>query len=161
LVLRSMLGRTPFIGANQCHAAYDSGPTLCSQEDRRACIPRNSTRAHALAFMPVIKHLPDAIRNHDIRRTCCAVEAILRAADMLDELPPECPEQIRDYCNECNIGRKGMSEFKHAYIDMVVEHLNDRRLRERRLYTDITSREDYEERTSITSRGDYEEHDKW
>jgi hypothetical protein len=44
---------------------------------------------------------------------------------------------------------------------MVVEHLNDRRLRERRLYTGITGREDYEERTSITGSGDCEEHDKW
>jgi hypothetical protein len=65
--------------------------------------------------MPVIEsHLSAAIRNHDIRGTRCAVEAILRAAEMLDELPPECIEQIRDYCNEYNIGGKGMSEFKHA-----------------------------------------------
>jgi hypothetical protein len=111
--------------------------------------------------MPVIKHLPDSLRNHDIRRTCCAVEAILRAADMLDELPPECLEQIRDYCNY-NRGRKGtFSEFRHAWLNMVIEHLDDARLREHRLYTGITGREYYKERTSITGSGDYEEHDKW
>jgi hypothetical protein len=138
-------------------------------ERHRAAGQRNTDRAHALTFMPVIKHLPDSLRNHDIRRTCCAVEAILRAADMLDELPPECLEQIRDYCNELNEGRKGMfSEFKHAYINMVVEHLNGRRLRERRLYTGITGKEwpsldehQLPARTSITGNWDYEEHDKW
>jgi hypothetical protein len=102
-------------------------------ERHRAAGQRNTDRAHALTFMPVIKHLPDSLRNHDIRCTCYAVEAILRTADMLDELPSECPE--------------------HAYIDRVVEHLNDRRLRERRLYTGITGREDYEERTSISGSG--------
>jgi hypothetical protein len=119
--------------------------------------------------MPTIKaHLPDALRNHDVRRSCCAVEAIFRAANTLDELPPECLEQIRDYCNAWNEGRRGhFSEFKHAYIDMVVEHLNDQRLCERRLYTGITGKEwpgldehELPTRPSTTGSGD-DERDKW
>ena len=112
--------------------------------------------------MPTIKaHLPDALRNHDIRRACTAVEHILHAVDILDNLPPIALEQIRDYCTDYNMGRKSaFSEFKHAYINMVCEHLNNARLRERTLYTGITGREDYVERTSITGSGDYE-HDKW
>jgi hypothetical protein len=153
--------------ARQAYKLSDNAARAHDTAQRAPGTPIAPTRWHS---MPVIKsHLPDAIRNHDIRRTCCAVEAIFRAADMLDELPPECLEQLRDYCNDLNEGRKGMfSEFKHAYIDMVVEHLNDRRLRERRLYTGITGKEwpglDEHEllaRTSITGSGDYGEHDKW
>src|SRR5258705_11481991 len=68
--------------------------------------------------------------------------SILRAGTILDELSPTCLEQVRDYCSDYNRGRKGsFSEFKHAYIDMVVEHLNDARLRERRLFSAITGQE--------------------
>jgi hypothetical protein len=93
--------------------------------------------------MPQIRlHLADALRNHEIRRACTAVEHILHAADILDELHPSALEQIRDYCTEYNKGRKGkFSEFKRAWIAMVVEHLDDARLRERRLYTGITGKE--------------------
>ena len=87
-------------------------------------------------------HLGTALKEAEIRRTCCAVEAILRAGTILDELSPTCLEQVRDYCSDYNKGRKGsFSEFKHAYIDMVVEHLNDARLRERRLFSAITGQE--------------------
>jgi hypothetical protein len=131
-------------------------------------IPRNSALTAALA-RHVKAHLPDSLKNNDIRRKCCAVETILRAADMLDERPPECLEQIRDYCNDVSAGQKGMfSEFKHAYIDMVVEHLNDQRPCEQRLYTGLTGKElpgldehELPARASITGSGDYEEHDKW
>jgi hypothetical protein len=101
-------------------------------------------------------HLSSALRDHDIRRACCAVEHIMRSAEILDDLPPVALEQIRDYCTDY-LGRGSrFSEFKHAYINMVCEHLNDARLRERTLYTGITGREDYEERTSITGSGDCE-----
>jgi hypothetical protein len=92
--------------------------------------------------MPTIHaKLPDALENHDIRRACYAVEAIFRAGTILDELPPAALEEIRDYCTAWNEDRKGsFSRFKHAWIDMVVEHLNDQRLRENRLYTAITGR---------------------
>jgi hypothetical protein len=87
-------------------------------------------------------YLGTALKEAEIRRTCCAVEAILRAGTILDELSPTCLEQVRDYCSDYNRGRKGsFSEFKHAYIDMVVEHLNDARLRERRLFSAITGQE--------------------
>jgi hypothetical protein len=93
--------------------------------------------------MPTIHaKLPDAIGNPDTRRACCAVEAIFRAGTILDELPPAALEEIRDYCTAWNAGRKvSFSKFKHAWIDMVVEHLNDQRLRENRLYTAITGKD--------------------
>ncbi len=93
--------------------------------------------------MPTIHaKLPDAIGNPDISRACCAVEAIFRAGTILDELPPAALEEIRDYCTAWNAGRKvSFSKFKHAWIDMVVERLNDQRLRENRLYTAITGKD--------------------
>jgi hypothetical protein len=58
-------------------------------------------------------------------------------------LPPEALEAIRDYCTGYIKDRKGTwSDFKRAWLAMVVEHLNDERLRERRLLTGITGRED-------------------
>lgn len=77
--------------------------------------------------MPVSHaHLSHALQNPDVRRSCYAVEAIFRAADTLDELPPACLEEVRDYCSAWNEGRKGsFSEFKRAWIEMVVERLND------------------------------------
>ena len=69
------------------------------------------------------------------------VEHILRAAHILDDLPPSALEAIRDYCTDYSKGRKGtFSEFKQAWINMVIEHLNDARLRERRLYSGITGK---------------------
>ncbi len=70
------------------------------------------------------------------------MEAILRAGTILDELSPTCLEQVRDYCTDYIKGRKDtFSEFKHAYINMVVEHPNDARLRERRLFSGITGKD--------------------
>jgi hypothetical protein len=39
------------------------------------------------------------------------------------------------------VNQTTFSEFRHAWLNMVIEHLNDARLRERRLYTGITGRE--------------------
>jgi hypothetical protein len=70
-----------------------------------------------------------------------AIDNILGAADILDELPPVALEQIRDFCTDYIKGRKStFSEFKHAYINMVCEHLKDARLCEQRLYTGITGK---------------------
>jgi hypothetical protein len=119
--------------------------------------------------MPTIHaKLPDALENHDIRRACCAVEAIFRAGTILDELPPASLEEIRDYCTAWNEGRKGsFSRFKHAWIDMVVEHLNDQRLERTGCTRPLPAgcagaqRHELPARTSTTGSGDYEEHDKW
>lgn len=52
---------------------------------------------------------------------------------------PAALEEVRDYCKSYNRGRKGaFSEFKRAFIAVVIDHLNDARLRERRLYYRIT-----------------------
>jgi hypothetical protein len=49
---------------------------------------------------------------------------------------------IRDYCSTWNEGRRGgFSEFKHAWLGMVVVHLSDQRLRENRQYTAITGKD--------------------
>src|SRR5712672_3577173 len=95
--------------------------------------------------MPQVRSLlAPALKNHDIRRACCAVEAIKRSADILDQMPPEALEQNRDYCYEYSKGRKGkdtFSEFKHAYINMVVEHLDNARQMERMTYRGITGKD--------------------
>jgi phytoene/squalene synthetase len=92
-------------------------------------------------------HLGPALSTPEIRRACCAVEAILRAADILDNEPPAVLEKVRDFCTEYNKGRKGkFSEFKHAWIELVCEHLADARMRERRLYSGITGNEPDKER---------------
>ena len=84
-------------------------------------------------------HLGPALATPEIRRACCAVEAVFRAGDILDSEPPVVLEQVRDYCTAWNKGRTGkFSEFKHAWINLVIEHLDDARLRERRLYRGIT-----------------------
>jgi hypothetical protein len=83
-----------------------------------------------------------ALKNHDIRRACTAVEHIVRAAEILDELPAAALEQIRDYCDDYIKGRTGpFSDFKRAYIELVVVHLNDMRVRERRLFQGITGKD--------------------
>jgi hypothetical protein len=92
--------------------------------------------------MPTIRaHLPYSLAHQDIRRACTVVEHILRAADILDELPPDALVAIRDYCNDYVKGRRGtFSDFKRAWVDMVIEHLDDARLRERRLFTGMPGR---------------------
>ena len=52
-------------------------------------------------------YLAASLKEAEIRRTCCAVDAILRAGTILDELSPTSLEQVRDYCSEYNKGRKG------------------------------------------------------
>jgi hypothetical protein len=93
--------------------------------------------------MPTIRaHLPYSLAHAEIRSACTVVEHIVRSVDILDELPPEALEAIRDYCSDYIKGRRGtFSEFKRAWINMVVEHLDDARLRERRLFTGITGTE--------------------
>jgi hypothetical protein len=50
-----------------------------------------------------------------------------------DKLSPLALEQVRDYCTDYDKGRKGVaSEFKRARIELVVDHLNDAKLHERR-----------------------------
>jgi len=94
--------------------------------------------------MPQIRALlPSALKNHDIRRACCAVEAIFRSADILDQMPPAALEQIRDYCSDYlkDSREDSFSEFKRAYIKMVIEHLDNARQTERMLYRGITGRD--------------------
>ena len=91
-------------------------------------------------------HLAIALKNHEIRRACTAVEHILRASDILDNLSPTVLEQIRDYCGDYIKGRTGaFSAFKRAYIELVVDHLSDMRFRERRLFQGITGEDGQEE----------------
>jgi phytoene/squalene synthetase len=92
-------------------------------------------------------YLGPALHTPEIRRACCAVEAILRAADILDNEPPAVLEQVRDFCTEYVKGRRDkFSDFKRAYVDLVIEHLDDARLRERRLFSGITGKEPDKER---------------
>jgi hypothetical protein len=70
-----------------------------------------------------------ALKTPEIRRTCCAVEAILRAGDILDTEPPAVLEEIRDYCTAYNKGGKARSARSSTWNDLVVEHLADARLR--------------------------------
>ena len=66
----------------------------------------------------------------------------MRSADILDQMPPVALEQIRDYCTDYVKGRKDtFSEFKHAYINMVIEHLDNARKTERMMYRGITGRD--------------------
>jgi hypothetical protein len=96
-------------------------------------------------------HLANALKSHEIRRACTAVEHILHAADILDDLPVAALEEIRDYCDDYVKGRVGAySEFKRAYIGLVVDHLSDMRLRERRLFQGITGKDGEEETAKET-----------
>ncbi len=84
-------------------------------------------------------HLSVALNEPEIRRACYAVEHLLQASDILDQLSPTGLEQVRDSCTEYTRGETGpYSEFKRAWIEMVVDHLNEARLREHSLYTGIT-----------------------
>lgn len=94
--------------------------------------------------MPAIRtHLPDSLANEDIRRACTVVEHIMSAVDMLDRLPPPALVAIRDYCTGYIKGhpQDSFSDFKWAWIKMVIDHLNDAELRERRLFAALTGRE--------------------
>jgi hypothetical protein len=65
----------------------------------------------------------------------------MRSADILDQMPPEALEQIRDYCSDYVKGKDTFSEFKRAYINMVVEHLENARQMERMTYRGITGKD--------------------
>lgn len=91
--------------------------------------------------MPAIRdHLPTALRHEDIRLACTVVQHILVAGDLLDRLPPPALEAIRDYCSEYAKGSGTFSDFKAAWVALVIQHLGDAELRERRLYTGITGK---------------------
>jgi hypothetical protein len=84
-------------------------------------------------------HLRAALRQYEIRRTAWAVERILSAVDVLDEMPEACLEEVRDYCAEYAKGRHNhMSDFKRAWVVLVSDHLNDMRDRNRRLRRGVT-----------------------
>jgi DNA-binding transcriptional LysR family regulator len=70
-------------------------------------------------------HLAIALKNHEIRRACTATEHILCAIEILDDLPPEALEVVRDYCDDYNNRRTGaFSDFERGYIALVADHLN-------------------------------------
>jgi hypothetical protein len=58
---------------------------------------------------------------------------------MLDHMWPTTLEVVRDYCAEQTRGITSTSgEFRCAWIELVVDHLNDARTLERRLCCGIT-----------------------
>jgi hypothetical protein len=87
------------------------------------------------------KYLAAALREPEIRRACRAVDRIITAGDSLDHMSPTTLEVVRDYCAEQTEGTRGtFSEFRRAWIQLVVDHLNDARTLERRLYYGITGK---------------------
>jgi hypothetical protein len=85
------------------------------------------------------KYLAAALRDPQIRRACLLVDRIITAGDLLDRMSPTRLEVVRDYCAEQTRGTKGaFSEFRRAWIELVVDHLNDASTLERRLYCGIT-----------------------
>jgi hypothetical protein len=87
------------------------------------------------------KYLAAALREPEIRRACHLVDRIITAGDMLDHMSPTTLEVVRDYCAERTRDTTGTSgEFRRAWIELVVDHLNDARTLERRLYSGITGR---------------------
>ncbi len=120
-----------------------SAPTRARNRQRVARIESGEVKGGAAMEPQSLKlHLSIALKTPEIRRACMAVERILSVGDMLDDLPPTALEQVRDYCTDYNKGRKGVaSEFKHAWIELVADHLNDARLRERRLFHGITGKD--------------------
>jgi hypothetical protein len=57
-------------------------------------------------------------------------------------MSPTTLEVVRDYCAEQTEGITGTSgEFRRAWIELVVDHLNDARTLERRLCNGITGRD--------------------
>ena len=84
-------------------------------------------------------HLKPALKSTEIRRACCAIGAIIRAADILDAEPPAVLEEVRDYCIDYIRGRRDWySEFKRAYIKLVCDHLELSRQLERRFYGGVS-----------------------
>ena len=68
----------------------------------------------------------------------------MRSADILDQMPPEALEQIRDYCSDYVKGRKAVdtfSAFKHSYLNMVIDHLASARRTERMAFRGITGQD--------------------
>ena len=101
--------------------------------------PRRGPQSLGIDMPTIRAHLPYSLAHQEIRRACTVVDHILRAGELL----PDALAAIRDYCSDYVKDRKGkFSEFKRAWVEMVVEHLDDARLQERRLYTGITGRED-------------------
>jgi hypothetical protein len=87
------------------------------------------------------KYLAAALRDPEIRRACLLVDRIITAGDMLDHMSPTTLEVVRDYCAEQATGITGADgEFRQAWIELVVDHLNDARTLERRLCNGITGR---------------------
>jgi hypothetical protein len=87
------------------------------------------------------KYLAAALRDPEIRHACLLVDRIITAGDMLDHMSPTALEVVRDYCTEQARGMTGTSgEFRRAWIELVVDHLNDARTLERRLCNGITGR---------------------
>jgi hypothetical protein len=102
-------------------------------------------------------HLAVALKSAEMRRACLAVERIVSCIDLLDQLSPAALEEVRDYCTDYNKGRKGkFSEFKRAFIAMVVDHLHDVRLQERRLFYGITGKELLDDRLVEQERDEAE-----
>jgi hypothetical protein len=88
------------------------------------------TMRSVVRVCPRSVHLPCSLAHKEIRRAGTVVKHILRAGDLLDELPPDALAAIRECC--AGYLKKGkFSDFKRAWVDMVVEHWDDARRRER------------------------------
>jgi hypothetical protein len=86
-------------------------------------------------------YLAAALRDPEIRRACRAVDRIITAGDALDHMSPTTLEVVRDYCADVARAPDGPNvEFRKAWVDIVVEHLNDARTLERRLCYGITGK---------------------
>jgi hypothetical protein len=84
-------------------------------------------------------YLKVALQEPEIRRACRAVDRIITAGDLLDHMSPTALEVVKDYCTEQTRNEKGTySEFRQAWIKLVVDHLNDAKTLERRLYHGLT-----------------------
>ena len=60
---------------------------------------------------------------------------------MLDHMSPTTLELVRDYCAEqARVTTGASDEFRRAWIELVVDHMNDARTLERRLCNGITGR---------------------
>lgn len=126
-----------------------SSQTLSSTPSLRHCcvfhleFGTEAQLAHYVGMEPHAKrtYLAAALREPEIRRACRAVDRIITAGDALDHMSPTTLEVVRDYCAEQTKGTRGtFSEFRHAWVQLVVDHLNDARTLERRLYYGITGR---------------------
>jgi hypothetical protein len=109
----------------------------------RVSFGTEAQQAHHVGMEPHEKrtYLAAALREPEIRRACRAVDRIITAGDALDHMSPTTLEVVRDYCAEQTKGTMGtFSEFRQAWVQLVVDHLNDARTLERRLYHGITGR---------------------